>query len=189
MDRDGVLNDMVIDAEHGIVDSPLHPDQVRVPAEVPEALAALTRAGFGLAIVSNQPAWAKGKTTRENLERVEARVEELAQSAGAKIASAHLCLHRREDACPCRKPRTGLLEAAFQRSPGFSKTFSWMVGDGVTDVEAGNVFGVQTAFVAEQKADVMRLLQSRGAVPTLWANSLAHFARILLARSHHESLA
>jgi histidinol phosphatase-like enzyme len=63
LDRDGVLNAMVVDAEHGTIDSPLHPSQVEVFPWVPRALARLAGLGFGLAIASNQPAAAKGKTT------------------------------------------------------------------------------------------------------------------------------
>src|SRR5260370_22613455 len=104
LDRDGVLNRVVVDPEHGTIDSPLHPDQVDVFPWVPEALLRLQRAGFGLAIVSNQPAASKGKTTRENLERVQARVLAEAQRAGARIASSHLCFHRSEYGCSRRKP-------------------------------------------------------------------------------------
>src|SRR5215469_5534383 len=113
LDRDGVLNRVVVDPEHGTIDSPLHPDQVEVFPWVPEALLRLGRAGFALAIVSNQPAAAKGKTTRSNLERVQSRVLAEAESAGARIASSHFCFHRAEDGCDCRKPKTGLLQEAF----------------------------------------------------------------------------
>jgi len=77
LDRDGVLNALVVDPEHGTADSPLHPSQVRLLPGVPEALARLTRAGFVLRIVSNQPAAAKGKTTRANLEAVHEKVVSL----------------------------------------------------------------------------------------------------------------
>ena len=57
LDRDGVLNRLVIDADQGTIDSPLHPSQVRLIEGVAEALAQLTEAGFGLASSS----WAKGR--------------------------------------------------------------------------------------------------------------------------------
>ncbi len=63
LDRDGVLNALLVDPEHGTIDSPLHPAQVQMLPGVVQALAQLTGAGYGLSIVSNQPAWAKGKTS------------------------------------------------------------------------------------------------------------------------------
>ena len=38
LDRDGVLNRLVVDPEHGTVDSPLHPSQVEMVAGAAEGL-------------------------------------------------------------------------------------------------------------------------------------------------------
>ncbi len=176
LDRDGVLNAVVVDPEHGTVDSPLHPSQVEMRPGIPEALAALGRAGYALRIVSNQPAAAKGKTTRANLEAVNARVVEQAQSRGATIAGSHLCFHRQEDGCACRKPRTGLLEEALRAHGDFDPAACWMVGDGVVDVEAGNALGLRTAFLGPRKPEVAAILAERGASPSLWADGLPEFA-------------
>jgi D-glycero-D-manno-heptose 1,7-bisphosphate phosphatase len=180
LDRDGVLNALVVDAEHGTIDSPLHPDQVVVFPWVPQALADLCRAGFALAIASNQPAAAKGKTSRENLERVHEKVLTMAESRGAKISSSHLCLHRQEDRCACRKPRTGLLEEALGLR--YARELSWMVGDGVTDVEAGAALGLSTGFLGPRKCDACRLFEDLRLSPTLFAPRLDDFVRLLLAR-------
>ena len=149
LDRDGVLNQMVIDPEHGLADSPLHPSQVVLVDGVADALARLTEAGYGLAIVSNQPAAARGKTSRENLEAVQARVIEAASASGARILSSHLCWHRAEDGCACRKPAVGLLQAALEAHPEHARAGAWMVGDGITDIQAGRTLGLQTAFIGK----------------------------------------
>ncbi len=107
LDRDGVLNALLVDPEHGTIDSPLHPAQVQLLPGVVQALAQLTEAGYGLSIVSNQPAWAKGKTSWENLQAVHAEIVSAATSSGGRILSSHLCLHRQEDDCDCRKPKKG----------------------------------------------------------------------------------
>ena len=65
LDRDGVLNRLVADPEQGTIDSPLHPTQVEVFSWVPEAAAMLTEGGYGLVIVTNQPAWAKGRLQKK----------------------------------------------------------------------------------------------------------------------------
>ena len=176
LDRDGVLNSMVMNPDHGTVDSPLHPDQVECFPWVPEALASLTRAGYGLAIVSNQPAAAKGKTTLSNLERVHQRVLDLVQTSGGRILSSHLCFHRSEDGCRCRKPMTGLLESAIQANPGYVTSLSWMVGDGVTDVEAGARLSLLTAYLGPTKFDVLKIFEEKQLQPTFRGSDLLQFA-------------
>ena len=138
---------------------------------VPEALRALTQAGFGIVIASNQPAWAKGKTTREALEATHAVVLREAQAAGGVILSSHICHHRAEDGCLCRKPATGLLAEAFARHPGYAASTSWMVGDRAPDVLAGAAFGLSTALLGD--ADSVELAELDGAGPS----ALLHRAR------------
>jgi len=162
------------------VDSPLHPSQVELFPFISDVVARLTRAGYGLAVVSNQPAAAKGKTTRENLEKVNAKVIELAQAGGGLILSSHICYHRSEDRCACRKPRTGLLEAAFRQHAVYTRDASWMVGDGVTDIQAGQAYGLKTAMLAKHKTETAEILKQHAVTPTLWAGDLDDFCRQLL---------
>src|SRR5207244_3302699 len=107
LDRDGVLNRTVPNAAEPRPDSPLRVAEVEVFPWVPEVLRDLTAAGFGLVIASNQPAAAKGKAMRADLDAVHAEVLRQAQAAGGVILGSHICFHRAEDGCECRKPRTG----------------------------------------------------------------------------------
>jgi D-glycero-D-manno-heptose 1,7-bisphosphate phosphatase len=147
LDRDGVLNALIDNPAEPRPDSPLRPAEVVVFDWVPGVLRDLTRAGFGIAIASNQPAWAKGKTTRAELQAVHAAVVLEATSAGGVILSSHICYHRAEDACTCRKPATGLLAEAFAQHPGYDREASWMVGDRAPDIIAGATFGLRTALL------------------------------------------
>jgi histidinol-phosphate phosphatase family protein len=180
LDRDGVLNRMVIDPEHGTIDSPLHPEQVEMVPGAAEALARLTAAGYGIAIVTNQPAAAKNKTTRRNLEEVNEKVVTLATRAGGTILSSHICFHRAEDGCDCRKPKTGLLREAFRRYPQYGSEGSWMVGDGVTDLQAGAALGLRTAFLAPRKHEYFGILTERNLTPDWWGEDLPSFAEFLV---------
>ena len=175
LDRDGVLNRHTVDPEQGTIDSPLHPSQVELEKDVPQLLLRLQRLGFTLAIATNQPAAAKGKTTRENLEAVHARIVREAESAGARIASSHICWHRAEDGCRCRKPKPGLLEDAFAANPGTTREGSWMVGDGVTDVQAGKALGLKTGFIGKRRCDACQILQ----VPPDYWGSLTELVSFL----------
>ncbi|MCC6805888.1 MAG: HAD-IIIA family hydrolase [Deltaproteobacteria bacterium] len=180
LDRDGVLNTIVVDPEHGTIDSPLHPTQVTLLPGVPEALLTLNHLGFALAIATNQPSAAKGKTTEKNLRDTHARVLELAQAAGARILSNQLCLHRSEDGCACRKPQPKMLLDAL-RDLGADPTHAWMVGDGVTDVEAGQRAGTRTAFLGPRKCDACKIFDGHSAAPTVWCADLPAFVRHLEA--------
>lgn len=167
LDRDGVLDAMIPDGKGG-EDSPQHPDQVQILDGAPLALRLLHDAGYTLTLATNQPAAAKGKTPRAQLEAVHARVLELTQAQGGLIASSHICWHRHEDGCACRKPRPGLVLEALAAWPGLDLSDSWMVGDRPTDVQAGKAAGLRTAKLgAEAQAD--------------WTGtSLESFARFLL---------
>lgn len=176
-DRDGVLNQHVVNADHGTFDSPLHPDQVVLEPGAAQALAALTARGFVISIASNQPAAAKGKTTWANLEAVNARVVELLEQAGARISSSHLCPHRSEDACACRKPKPGLLRQALERHPEAAAAEAWMVGDGITDIEAGWALGLKTALMGSQRCDGCRALDFRK--PDYWGSLDGLVSRLL----------
>jgi MurNAc alpha-1-phosphate uridylyltransferase len=148
LDRDGVLNRTLPRPGEPRPDSPLGPEEVELLPGVPEALAELDALGARVAIASNQPAAAKGKTTRERLEAAHAKVLALAQAKGGVIASSHLCFHRAEDGCACRKPKPKLLLDALAASPGATAERAFMVGDREVDAEAGRAAGFCTVLLA-----------------------------------------
>jgi D-glycero-D-manno-heptose 1,7-bisphosphate phosphatase len=176
LDRDGVLNALCDNPAEPRPDSPLRTEQVAVFPWVPTVLRDLTRAGFGLAIASNQPAAAKGKTTHAELQAVHAAVVLEATAAGGVILSSHICYHRAEDACTCRKPATGLLAEAFARNPGYDLAASWMVGDRASDMIAGAAFGVQTALLGESTREERAALTARDLTPTFEGRDLRDLA-------------
>jgi D-glycero-D-manno-heptose 1,7-bisphosphate phosphatase len=185
LDRDGVLNRTIPNPAEPRPDSPLRASEAEVFPWVPAALGALTAAGYGLVIASNQPAAAKGKTTRADLEAAHAAIVRDAQAAGGVILSSHVCFHRAEDGCACRKPATGLLVEAFARHPERRPEASWMVGDRAIDVLAGAAFGLQTALLAgPDTAPAERaVLDARGVRPSFCGNDLADFVEFLLRGS------
>ena len=183
LDRDGVLNRLLPNPAEPRPDSPMRASEVEVFDWVPDALRDLTAAGFGLVIASNQPAWAKGKTTRDDLDAAHAEVLRRAIAAGGVILSSHICYHRAEDGCRCRKPAIGLLEEAFARHAGYAREASWMVGDRAPDVLAGAAFGLRTALLAEPDSPEAGELAARGIRPSFQGRDLRDFAGFLLARS------
>jgi D-glycero-D-manno-heptose 1,7-bisphosphate phosphatase len=153
VDRDGVLNEGEPDPESGLLESPLHADQVRLLPGVGLALRELAAADYLLVGVSNQPAAAKGKVSLEGLVATQERVLELLAAEGVRFDDFKLCLHHPEGIveglrgpCECRKPAPGmLLEAASELSIDLAR--SWMIGDTDADVGAGRNAGVATVLV------------------------------------------
>ena len=182
LDRDGVLNRLLENPAEPRPDSPMRPSEVELFPWVPTVLRELTAAGFGLVIASNQPAAAKGKTTRAELEAAHAEVLRAATVGGGVILSSHLCFHRAEDGCACRKPATGLLAEAFERHPSFTPARSWMVGDRAPDILAGSSFGLQTAYLGDVLSDDYATLAARGVRPSFQGRDLRDFAEFLLKR-------
>lgn len=152
LDRDGVINDPVMDPVDGRPESPLSAlDVVLAPGAV-AGLKALATTGLPLIVVSNQPAAAKGKATPGDLRAVHDRIVALLAVEGIAIGDWRYCFDHpdaldpaRRD-CRCRKPRPGMLEDA-ARAHGLDLPRSFVVGDTDADVGAGRAVGATTVLV------------------------------------------
>jgi D-glycero-D-manno-heptose 1,7-bisphosphate phosphatase len=184
LDRDGVLNELVLDPFSGHLESPLTEGDVRLVPGAAAAARLLARAGFVLVCVSNQPAAAKGRVTVGQLLAVHRRVRGLLAQEGVRLAASHLCLHHPQGvvpglsgSCMCRKPAPGmLLEAA--AAMGLDTGASWMVGDTDADVAAGKAAGCRTLLVEYPGSTHKR---GGGCEPELRATDMAGGAGLLLA--------
>jgi D-glycero-D-manno-heptose 1,7-bisphosphate phosphatase len=153
LDRDGVLNELVVDLFSGAGESPLAVADVRLVAGAAAAAHALARMGFTLICVSNQPAAAKGRVSVEQLLAVHERVLELLACEGVRLDASRLCLHHPDGVlpelsgpCACRKPAPGmLLDAA--RALDIDLGASWMVGDTDADIRAGRAADCRTLLI------------------------------------------
>jgi D-glycero-D-manno-heptose 1,7-bisphosphate phosphatase len=139
LDRDGVLNKPV--RTHDGERPPWRLDEIELTEEAVSAASALRSRGFTLVVVTNQPDVGHGR-----LSDADARVitDTIADALG--ISASYMCPHTSADACPCRKPRPGLLLDA-AHDFGLDLSASWMVGDRWVDVAAGAAAGVHTILV------------------------------------------
>lgn len=176
LDRDGVLNSMVVDPEHGTIDSPLHPDQVRLLSGVKEAISTLVEHGYEVAVVTNQPAARKGKTTQANLEAVHRKVLREAGVTG----HSEICFHTAQDRCACRKPLPGMLLSALKTLNYRPGETVWMVGDGVTDMQAAKAAGTRAAFLGPRKMDAEKVFHDLDLSLDFWGERLLDFAHHIL---------
>ncbi|MEI7834516.1 MAG: HAD family hydrolase [bacterium] len=117
-----------------------------------ESLAMLQQHGYLLVIISNQSGIGRGYFCVAERDAVQAHVEELFQAAGVSFAGDYYCPHAPEDDCSCRKPYpTMLLDAA--RELDIDLAASFMVGDKVSDVQAGHNAGCRALLLAAAPVD------------------------------------
>ena len=172
LDRDGVLNEMVYDATHGLLDSPRRPEQVVPMRHARELIGGLRALGYKVIVVTNQPGIAKGTLGVDELQAVHAG---LGNALAPEIWDAlEFCPHHPDfgPQCSCRKPRAGMLQKA-AREHHIDLARSWMVGDGLVDVQAGRAAGCRTVLVTKLKVNVVeRFFDMEGAVPDGVARNL-----------------
>jgi D-glycero-D-manno-heptose 1,7-bisphosphate phosphatase len=175
LDRDGVLNRLILHRPGGLPESPHALAEVEILPGVPDALRRLSQAGLVIALATNQPAAAKGQVTREELERIHAAIVTASEQAGGRITRSFICYHRAEDACACRKPKPGLLAAALAATPGARPADAWMVGDRATDALAGQALGFRTALLGPTWPDDEEMLKNKGFAPSFRGRDLPEF--------------
>ena len=184
LDRDGVLNTLVLNPRTGEYESPHTPADLCMMPGAPAAAKRLQAAGFMLFIVSNQPSYAKGKTTMENIKAIAAKVEIALNQEGVSIARGLYCYHHPNGtvegysgACRCRKPKPQLL---YDARDEFDIRFadSWMIGDQESDVECGRRAGCRTILIQNPLSEAKRPGIER---PTLCAADLPDAVDRLLA--------
>ncbi len=140
LDRDGVIDD---NSQCYYV---YQKSDFKFNPGVLEAIAALTREGYTLAIVSNQSGIAKGEYTLGQINELHQWMCGAIEEAGGHIdpSRIYICPHHpRHTNCLCRKPKPLLLERAMAAA-GVCAADTIFIGDSPTDVEAGTAAGIVT---------------------------------------------
>ena len=145
LDRDGVLNKEV--------DLLCRPEQMELIEGAAEAVRYINGKGYLAIVVTNQPVIARNLCSLEELETIHATLQTLLGREHAYLNAIYYCPHHPDKGypeerpeykivCECRKPRPGmLLRAAEDWNIDMSQ--SYMVGDSVRDVQAGEAAGVK----------------------------------------------
>lgn len=139
LDRDGVIN----------ADSPDYiksPDEWQpLPGSI-DAIARATRAGWTVAVASNQSAIGRGMIDEDILGAIHDKMLSLVEDAGGRIDIIAWCPHRPDENCNCRKPRTGLLER-ISSELGIPLQGAVMIGDSKKDMDAAKAAGMRPVLV------------------------------------------
>jgi histidinol-phosphate phosphatase family protein len=141
----GVPELVLLDRDDTLVhDVPYNGDPARVdPVDgAREALMRLRRAGVRVAVVSNQSGVGSGRITRDQVDAVNARVEELL----GPFEGFYICPHDRDEGCNCRKPAPGLVRQACA-ALGVPAHRTAVVGDIGSDVGAALAAGAEAVLV------------------------------------------
>lgn len=167
-DRDGTL---IIDKVY-LND----PEQIVYLPGAFEALRQLRDAGYQFVIVTNQSGVPRGLVTIENLNEIHRRIADEFTRHGISFAGFYYAPFSVESNHPMRKPNPGmLLAAAADHDIDLEK--SWIVGDRMTDAEAGRRVGCRSILLeGVEKAE-----GSGFEPPTAVASDLLMMAELILA--------
>jgi len=186
LDRDGVVNELVYHQEQEVIDSPFTVRQFKLLPGAAKAINSLHKAGYIVILISNQPGMAKGQMTKETFEKIRKKMVTELGKVGAVLDGEYYCFHHPEAAvkqykikCDCRKPAPGLLLKAAQDMK-IDLGRSWMIGDNLSDIQAGKNAGCRTVLLGKMKCEVCRLMDEKNARPYNISSDLAEAAQYIL---------
>lgn len=144
LDRDGTLN-----VEKGYIR--VLEDLELIPGAA-QAIRRLNDAGVLTILTTNQTGAARGFYGVSHIEALNQRIQTLLQmEANAHLDAVFYCPHLEKGivsdyamACTCRKPESGMIEAACQQFPDIDRHRSFVLGDKASDVEFGQRAGCQS---------------------------------------------
>lgn len=123
------------------------PKLVKLMPGVSEALAKLQQADFLFIVISNQSGVGRGLITKEQVRSVDAKMEELLGLKNIFAAYAHCFAAPGDPYDDRRKPSPAMLfETAADLPIDLKKSF--MVGNRLSDIQAGNSAGCQTVLLS-----------------------------------------
>ncbi len=173
LDRDGTLNE-----DPGYLGNP---GKVKLFQDTGEALSILkNKLNFKLVVISNQSGIIRGLITKENVEAVNRRINELLVDYNVSIDAFYYCPYHpefnTEEECSCRKPSPEMvLKAADDLKIDLS--ISFFIGDSVSDIECGINSGVKTILVKTGYGnESFFTLQKLNKIPTFVANNILEAA-------------
>jgi D-glycero-D-manno-heptose 1,7-bisphosphate phosphatase len=139
LDRDGVIN-------RDSAEFVKTPDEwLPLPGSI-EAISALSRAGFAIAVATNQSGLGRGLIDEATLAAMHDKFRGLVSEAGGQVDLIVYCPHHPDDDCDCRKPKPGLFE---QIAEHFQTGVDGVpaIGDSLRDLEAAAAAGASPILV------------------------------------------
>ena len=146
LDRDGVITKEPPYYAHKI-------DQLELIPKSAEAIRLLNESGFKVIVISNQSGVARGYYQEKDIKIYNRAMKKKLEEKNAYIDAIYYCPHHPEAAlekykidCECRKPKPGMLTQA-KKDLNLNLKLSFLVGDKMSDIEAGYRAGCKTILV------------------------------------------
>lgn len=148
LDRDGVINYESTDYIKTV------DEWISLPGAL-QAIARLSRAGWVVAVATNQSGLARGYYSVPTLESMHQVLRDGVEQYGGSMGLIAYCPHGPEDGCDCRKPLPGLLEQVAEHYQT-SLDGVWFVGDSLRDLEAAVACNAQPILVCTGNGEQTR---------------------------------
>jgi len=129
LDRDGVIN-----MKPPAGDYVRHSSEFRLVPTIAGWIRLFNVLDFAVIVVTNQRGIARGLMSHSDVEEIHNRMLSELAAEGARIDDIFYCPHDYNDNCNCRKPKTGMVEAARQKWD-IDPAGSLMIGDSDKDAE------------------------------------------------------
>jgi imidazoleglycerol-phosphate dehydratase/histidinol-phosphatase len=136
VDRDGTLIEEPADEQ---VDSL---DKIRWLPDVFASLQTLVAAGYRLVMITNQDGLGTASFPQQDFDLPQNFVVDTLASQGLHFDAVCICPHKPADACSCRKPKLGLVQAYLDRT-SIDFAGSAVIGDRMTDMTFAQNLGVR----------------------------------------------
>jgi len=143
LDRDGVINH---DSD-SFIKSPSEWQPIEGSLE---AIVRLKHAGIRVAVASNQSGLARGLFEYDALFAIHDKMARQLADLGVSLDGVFFCPHLAQTGCDCRKPAPGLLDDILERW-SFAPSDTVMIGDKISDMQAGHAAGVHAVAVRTGK--------------------------------------
>lgn len=143
LDRDGVINE---DSDAFVKSVE---EWIPIAGSI-DAIARLSKAGWTVAVATNQSGLARGYFTEQTLAAMHQRLRTLVAEQGGQVDIIRHCPHGPDDGCDCRKPLPGLFRAIAEHYQ-ISLQGVPTVGDSLRDLQAGAALGCQPYLVRTGK--------------------------------------
>jgi D-glycero-D-manno-heptose 1,7-bisphosphate phosphatase len=146
LDRDGTL----IHDRHYLAD----PAGVELLPSAAQAVAALNRAGYFVALVTNQSGIGRGFFTEADYQAVHHRLVDLLAAEGARLDAEYHCPLAPDAPDPdgMRKPGAGMFLLA-AREHDLDLARSWLIGDRLRDVSPAAHLGARAILVRSEQTE------------------------------------
>lgn len=149
LDRDGtIIKDYGYIGNPGLVE--LLPNAI-------DGLKKLIDNGFLLFIVTNQSGIAKRYYSIEDFFEVNNKLLCILADNNIQITQTYYCPHDYSENCFCRKPNPGMILKAKE---AYNIDIGWMIGDKISDVEAGKNAGFPSILISESNSEYKDLLEA-----------------------------